>query len=120
MLAKKVGRANVQYIGNIQLRVNVKIGDRNFFALPSADQRAAFPLEKQPYMIIGADVSHGPALVRGDTANRKPSVAAMVGTFDREGVKYAGVLRDQPGGTEIIQDFGGMFAQLVDNFARHN
>mmetsp|Transcript_21084 Transcript_21084/g.56253 ORF Transcript_21084/g.56253 Transcript_21084/m.56253 type:complete len:429 (+) Transcript_21084:1194-2480(+) len=120
MQASKAARANPQYIANVQLKVNLKLGGKNFTVAPNGDPRGIFPLESKPYVIIGADVSHGPALVRGDTANRKPSVAAMVGTFDREGVKYAGVLRDQPGGTEIIQDLGGMFAQLVDNFARHN
>jgi len=118
MQASKAARANPQYIANVQLKVNLKLGGKNFTVAPNGDPRGIFPLESKPYVIIGADVSHGPAMARGES--RKPSVAAMVGTYDREGVKYAGVLRDQPGGTEIIQDFGGMFAQLVENFSNMN
>ena len=57
----------------------------------------------EPVIFLGADVTHPPA---GD--NKKPSIAAVVGSQDAHPSRYAATVRVQGHRAEIIQDLSTM------------
>jgi len=54
-------------------------------------------------IFLGADVTHPPA---GD--NKKPSIAAVVGSMDAHPSRYAATVRVQQHRQEIIQELSSM------------
>jgi hypothetical protein len=60
-------------------------------------------------IFLGADVTHPPA---GD--NKKPSIAAVVGSMDAHPSRYAATVRVQQHRQEIIQELSSM-VRLVNN-----
>lgn len=57
----------------------------------------------EPVIFLGADVTHPPA---GD--NKKPSIAAVVGSMDAHPSRYAATVRVQQHRQEIIQELSSM------------
>ena len=57
----------------------------------------------EPVIFLGADVTHPPA---GD--NKKPSIAAVVGSQDAHPSRYAATVRVQAHRVEIIQELSAM------------
>ncbi len=57
----------------------------------------------EPVIFLGADVTHPPA---GD--NKKPSIAAVVGSMDAHPSRYAATVRVQQHRLEIIQELSSM------------
>lgn len=57
----------------------------------------------EPVIFLGADVTHPPA---GD--NKKPSIAAVVGSMDGHPSRYAATVRVQQHRQEIIQELSSM------------
>ena len=108
----------MQYIANVALKVNAKLGGRNV-ALATATINSAPDFLRsfgtKPYMVFGADVTH-PGL--GSTM---PSVAAVVGSLDATASRYACRISAQPGSSkrqveEIIVNLKDMAKDLLLEF----
>lgn len=63
----------------------------------------------EPVIFLGADVTHPPA---GD--NKKPSIAAVVGSMDAHPSRYAATVRVQQHRQEIIQELSSMVRYVTD------
>jgi eukaryotic translation initiation factor 2C len=90
--AAHVAKNNPQYISNVLMKVNAKLGGTTARAVPKVTEAA---LRKQT-MIIGADVSHSP---RGVWL---PSLAAMSVCMDDFGGRYWGACEANGERVEII------------------
>ena len=71
--AKNVNKTSPQTLSNLCLKINVKLGGVNSILVPSIRPKVFH----EPVIFLGADVTHPPV---GD--NRKPSIAAVVGSQD--------------------------------------
>ncbi|KAH1201973.1 Protein argonaute PNH1 [Glycine max] len=98
-LTKHVFKINRQYLANVALKINVKMGGRNTVLLDALSWR--IPLVSDiPTIIFGADVTHPES---GE--DPCPSIAAVVASQDwPEVTKYAGLVCAQPHREELIQD----------------
>ncbi|XP_004488421.1 protein argonaute PNH1-like isoform X2 [Cicer arietinum] len=125
-LAKYVFKINRQYLANVALKINVKMGGRNTVLLDALSWK--IPLVSDiPTIIFGADVTHPES---GD--DTCPSIAAVVASQDwPEVTKYAGLVCAQPHREELIQDlfkswkdpqrgvvYGGMIRELLLSFKK--
>jgi eukaryotic translation initiation factor 2C len=125
-LTKHVFRMNRQYLANVALKINVKVGGRNTVLLDAISRR--IPLVSDiPTIIFGADVTHPHP---GEDSS--PSIAAVVASQDwPEVTKYAGLVCAQEHRQELIQDLfkswqdpvrgpvtGGMIRELLISFRR--
>ncbi|KAL1922369.1 uncharacterized protein VTP21DRAFT_9908 [Calcarisporiella thermophila] len=107
MVFNKCRSAKPQYLANVILKVNAKLGGVN--STLSLDQLPFFA--KCPTIILGADVNH-PA--PSDTTS--PSIAAVCGTIDSTAARYATVTRPQPSRMEIIKHLSSMVKELLRAF----
>ncbi|AQK79596.1 argonaute1a [Zea mays] len=99
-LTKHVFKANKhQYLANVALKINVKVGGRNTVLVDALARR--IPLVSDVATIIfGADVTHPHP---GEDSS--PSIAAVVASQDwPEVTKYAGLVSAQTHRQELIQD----------------
>ncbi|KAM3713994.1 hypothetical protein ACJW31_01G297700 [Castanea mollissima] len=125
-LTKYVFNSSRQYLANVSLKINVKMGGRNTVLLDALSWR--IPLVSDiPTIIFGADVTHPET---GDDSC--PSIAAVVASQDwPEVTKYAGLVCAQPHREELIQDLfktwkdpqrgmvtGGMIRELLLSFKK--
>ncbi|AQK79575.1 argonaute1a, partial [Zea mays] len=126
-LTKHVFKANKhQYLANVALKINVKVGGRNTVLVDALARR--IPLVSDVATIIfGADVTHPHP---GEDSS--PSIAAVVASQDwPEVTKYAGLVSAQTHRQELIQDLfnvrqdpqrgavsGGMIRELLISFWR--
>ncbi|XP_048228381.1 protein argonaute PNH1 isoform X2 [Ricinus communis] len=125
-LTKHVFKINRQYLANVSLKINVKMGGRNTVLLDAICWR--IPLVSDiPTIIFGADVTHPES---GEDIS--PSIAAVVASQDwPEVTKYAGLVCAQPHRQELIQDLfktwqdpqqgtvaGGMIRELLLSFKK--
>ncbi|XP_073158792.1 protein argonaute MEL1 [Henckelia pumila] len=121
---KKASRFNVQYLENVSLKINVKVGGRNTVLEQALSRRIHFLCDR-PTIVFGADVTHPPP---GEDSS--PSIAAVVASMDwPEVTKYRGLVSAQSHREEIIQDLykakqdpkkgvvhGGMIRELLIAF----
>ncbi|EOY30931.1 Stabilizer of iron transporter SufD / Polynucleotidyl transferase isoform 2 [Theobroma cacao] len=125
-LTKHVFKISRQYLANLSLKINVKMGGRNTVLLDALSWR--IPLVSDiPTIIFGADVTHPES---GEDSS--PSIAAVVASQDwPEVTKYAGLVCAQPHRQELIQDLfktwqdpqrgtvtGGMIRELLLAFKK--
>ncbi|KAG1330043.1 protein argonaute PNH1 [Cocos nucifera] len=125
-LTKHVFKASKQYLANVSLKINVKMGGRNTVLLDAISWR--IPLVSDiPTIIFGADVTHPET---GEDSS--PSIAAVVASQDwPEVTKYAGLVCAQAHRQELIQDLfkmwhdpqrgtitGGMIRELLISFRK--
>ncbi|XP_059664101.1 protein argonaute 16-like [Cornus florida] len=91
-------KINDQYLTNLLLKINSKIGGVN--SLLANERPSRIPMIKDtPTMILGMDVSHG-SPGRSDV----PSIAAVVGSLSWPHVsRYRAVVRTQPSKVEMIE-----------------
>ncbi|XP_059453769.1 protein argonaute 5-like [Corylus avellana] len=95
----QASKLNMQYLENVALKINVKVGGRNT-VLNDAIQRNIPLVTDRPTIILGADVIHPQP-----TNVSSPSIAAVVAFMDwPEVTMYRGVFSAQPSRVEIIQD----------------
>ncbi|KAM3261225.1 hypothetical protein ACQJBY_052095 [Aegilops geniculata] len=126
-LPRHAARPNKQYLENVALKINVKVGGRNT-VLERAFVRNGIPFVSEvPTIIFGADVTHPPP--GEDSAS---SIAAVVASMDwPEITKYRGLVSAEPHRQEIIEDLfsvtkdpqrgngnGGMIRELLIAFRR--
>ncbi|CAA2987634.1 argonaute 10 [Olea europaea subsp. europaea] len=125
-LTKHVFKINKQYLANVSLKINVKMGGRNTVLLDAISCR--IPLVSDiPTIIFGADVTHPE-----NGEDTSPSIAAVVASQDwPEVTKYAGLVCAQAHRQELIQDLyktwhdpvcgtvsGGMIRDLLVSFRK--
>ncbi|ELR04129.1 hypothetical protein VC83_02051 [Pseudogymnoascus destructans] len=114
MLQEKAlsGRGSAQYLANIAMKVNVKLGGTNCIAEE--------PLFKAGRcMLLGGDISHAaPGALR--SVNPPPSTAALVGTWDRECTAYTAVASIQESLLGSIANVKPMMAELLKRYAEKN
>jgi eukaryotic translation initiation factor 2C len=98
-LTKHVHKINKQYLANVALKINVKVGGRNTVLVDALSRR--IPLVSDiPTIIFGADVTHP-----HPGEDTSPSIAAVVASQDwPEVTKYAGLVCAQAHRQELIQD----------------
>ncbi|KAL6204924.1 hypothetical protein ACLB2K_022191 [Fragaria x ananassa] len=125
---KKVKTFNTQYLENLALKINVKVGGRNTVLNDAICKKLPVVTDGVPTIIFGADVTHPAA---GDDSS--PSVAAVVGSTDwPEITNYRTIVSAQPHCDEIIKDLykshksekdlvpGGMIRELLVAFYKQN
>uniref|UniRef100_A0A1B0CSD2 Protein argonaute-1 n=1 Tax=Lutzomyia longipalpis TaxID=7200 RepID=A0A1B0CSD2_LUTLO len=105
--ASNVNRTTPQTLSNLCLKINVKLGGINSILVPSVRPKVF----NEPIIFLGADVTHPPA---GD--NKKPSIAAVVGSMDGHPSRYSATVRVQEHRQEIIQDLSNMVRELLIMF----
>ncbi|CAK4082543.1 unnamed protein product [Aphanomyces euteiches] len=106
MLSRHFVKPSVSYISTLLLKVNTKLGGRNTVC------KDALPrISTEPTIIFGADVSHPSPM---DTT--RPSIAAVVASMDRWGVRHAATMRKQAHRMELIEDMEGMATELLKRF----
>ncbi|KAJ7954827.1 Argonaute family protein [Quillaja saponaria] len=125
-LTKHVFKISKQYLANVSLKINVKMGGRNTVLLDALSCR--IPLVSDiPTIIFGADVTHPE-----NGEDSCPSIAAVVASQDwPEVTKYAGLVCAQAHRQELIQDLyktwhdpvrgtvsGGMIRDLLVSFRK--
>ncbi|GER56724.1 argonaute 1 [Striga asiatica] len=125
-LQKHVYRMSKQYLANVALKINVKVGGRNTVLVDAISRRIPL-VSDRPTIIFGADVTHPHP---GEDSS--PSIAAVVASQDwPEITKYAGLVCAQAHRQELIQDLyktwqdpvkgtmhGGMIKELLISFRR--
>jgi eukaryotic translation initiation factor 2C len=108
MLQKHIAKANPQYIANILMKVNTKLGGKNTIT------KSPLPkVSEVPTIIFGADVTHPNAMDK-----TRPSIAAVVASMDRYCIKHAGTVRQQGHRVEVITDLTEMVRELLIMFYR--
>ncbi|XP_052739751.1 protein argonaute-2 isoform X2 [Bicyclus anynana] len=115
--AKNVNKTSPQTLSNLCLKINVKLGGINSILVPSLRPKVF----NEPVIFLGVDVTHPPA---GD--NKKPSIAAVVGSMDAHPSRYAATVRVQQhrmsasdiGGCrqEIVHEMSSMVQELLIMF----
>ncbi|KAK8101784.1 hypothetical protein PG999_012158 [Apiospora kogelbergensis] len=95
MLADHVRKANLQYCGNVAMKVNAKLGGVTCRAAP-VGVTSATPYYSVPTMIIGLDVSHAAP------GSGKPSTAAMTVSTDKSATRYAASVQTNSYRREIV------------------
>ncbi|EIW85395.1 Piwi-domain-containing protein [Coniophora puteana RWD-64-598 SS2] len=104
-------KMNNQYCNNLALKINGKMDGIN--SIPQ--DRCMKEFASLPTMVIGGDVSHpGP----GD--NSRPSIAALVASYDENACRYVADIRPQRSRVEIIQEMEAMTIKMLDNFVQKN
>ncbi|CAN0333185.1 unnamed protein product, partial [Ectocarpus sp. 12 AP-2014] len=110
VLLKHVHTAKIQYLANLCLKINAKLGGRN--AVP----RDKLPfVQDAPTIVFGADVNHPGA---GNVS--KPSIAAVVASMDRWVSRHGSCVAVQEHRKEVIQDLASMVKNLLISFYRVN
>ncbi|PKY15738.1 Piwi-domain-containing protein [Rhizophagus irregularis] len=107
VLSKKAKTLKKQYLANICLKINVKLGGENSFLIPEHIQFVA----DEPTILMGADITH-PSL----GGYISPSYAALCGSMNARASRYVASLRVQTGHTEIIKDLKDMVKELLKTF----
>ncbi|KAE8723979.1 Protein argonaute 1D [Hibiscus syriacus] len=98
-LTKHVFKMSKQYLANVVLKINVKVGGRNTVLVDAISRRIPL-VSDRPTIIFGADVTHPHP---GEDSS--PSIAAVVASQDwPEITKYAGLVCAQAHRQELIQD----------------
>ncbi|XP_051123285.1 protein argonaute 1 [Andrographis paniculata] len=125
-LQKHVFKINKQYLANVALKINVKVGGRNTVLVDALSRRIPL-VSDMPTIIFGADVTHPHP---GEDSS--PSIAAVVASQDwPEITKYTGLVSAQAHRQELIQDLykcwqdpargtvhAGMIKELLISFRR--
>ncbi|KAI4340243.1 hypothetical protein MLD38_025102 [Melastoma candidum] len=125
-LTNQVFKKNKQYLANVALKINVKVGGRNTVLVDALCRRIPL-VGDRPTIIFGADVTHPPP---GEDSS--PSIAAVVASQDwPEVTKYAGLVCAQAHRQQLIEDLfkkwqdpvrgtvtGGMVKELLISFRR--
>lgn len=110
MLAKHIDRASPQYIANILLKVNTKLGGKNAVISDPIPK-----VSEVPTIIFGADVTHP-----GVSERSRPSIAAVIASMDRHCIKHAATLRVQGHRVEQIMNLQEMAKELLMIFYKES
>jgi eukaryotic translation initiation factor 2C len=106
MLSKHIQKKNPQYIGNLFLKINVKLGGKNCVLKETVPV-----LENNETIIFGADITHPSPLDRN-----QPSVAAMSASMDKYGATHVASIRQQGHRVEHIEHLESMTVELLKRY----
>ncbi|KAL5975063.1 hypothetical protein ACLOJK_031739 [Asimina triloba] len=96
---RNASRISKQYLENVALKINVKVGGRNTVLADALASRIPLVTDA-PTIIFGADVTHP-----SPGEDSSPSIAAVVASMDwPEVTKYRGLVSAQPHRQELIKD----------------
>lgn len=99
-----------QYLGNISLKVNIKLGGINSCIRDPL-------ISRRPTMVMGCDAAHpNPSQMR--MTPPPPTFTALAANYDINCAKYTAVTSVQDPGKEIVDKFGPMAKELVRRFTR--
>lgn len=107
--AKNVTKCQPPTLSNLCLKINAKLGGINSILAPDV----RLPLFREPVIFLGADVTHPAA---GD--EKRPSIAAVVGSMDAHPSRYYASVRVQTHRQEIIAELAAMVRELLIQFYR--
>ncbi|KAI0024005.1 Piwi domain-containing protein [Xylariomycetidae sp. FL0641] len=93
--AQHVQKAQGQYMSNVAMKVNAKLGGVTCKVAGPNPQSP--PFFQVPTMMIGADVSHA------SPGSSQPSIAAMTVSMDKFATRYAGAVETNGYRTELVQ-----------------
>ncbi|KAI5332230.1 hypothetical protein L3X38_022359 [Prunus dulcis] len=111
-LSNMANKANDQYLSNLALKINAKLGGSN---VELSDRFPLFGVAGH-VMFVGAGVNHPAA--RNTTS---PLIAAVVATVNWPAAnRYAARVRPQYHRTEKILNFGDVCLELVETYERLN
>ncbi|KAI0481304.1 RNA interference and gene silencing protein [Xylariaceae sp. FL0804] len=108
----KFSKANAQYMANVGLKFNLKLGGRNH----AVDRAKLGLVAEKKTMVVGIDVTH-PSPGSADGA---PSVAGVVASVDEHLAQWPADLRVQKGRQERVADLGDMVAGRLALWRRRN
>src|SRR5204863_7237972 len=94
VVGTKFSRANDQYLANVALKVNLKLGGRNQFL----DRSKLGILSEGKTMVVGIDVTHPSP---GSSSNA-PSVAGLVASVDQWLAQWPADLQIQTARQEMV------------------
>ncbi|PFH62907.1 hypothetical protein XA68_11226 [Ophiocordyceps unilateralis] len=108
---EQVKKNNGQYLSNVCMKVNAKLGGATSRTTPPWKSQTYFPKDR-PTMIIGVDVSHG---APGSNA---PSTAAMTMSVDRDATRYAAMVETNGYRVEMLTSANVhfLFGQLAEQW----
>lgn len=101
VLESKFARSNPQYLANVGLKFNLKLGGINH----SIDPAKLGLIAQKKTMVVGIDVTH-PA---PGSSKKAPSVAGIVASVNEWLGQWPAELRIQSGGQEMVADLEEMF-----------
>lgn len=105
-------RGQQQYLGNIGLKVNVKLGGLNSTIIEAAFKKAR-------WMMLGGDTSHpSPAQMRQNPP--PPAYTAICGTYDKTCTQYSAVVSAQSAKGQLIDDFAVMVKEMLKRYQEKN
>lgn len=106
-----VKKANAQYMSNVAMKVNAKLGGITCKVAPAGSNQPN-PFFQVPTMIIGLDVSHA------SPGSLDPSMAAMTVSLDKNATRYAAACETNGYGDEILLSTTsqGMFPPLLKHW----
>lgn len=113
LLKEHVVKAQGQYISNVCMKVNAKLGGQNSSLTPTKTKSHGF--FNGPTMMIGVDVSHA------SPGSEMPSIAAMCASVDREGYQYRAAVQTNGWRSEMLtnQNIENMLPNFLKEYA-HN
>lgn len=100
VLDSKFSTANAQYLANVGLKFNLKLGGINHVLDPSKQGLIA----QKKTMVVGIDVTH-PA---PGSSSKAPSVAGVVASVDEKLGQWPADIRIQEARKEMVTDLRGM------------
>jgi len=100
--------AGDQYCANVALKINSRLGGRNFITKNSTLATLA---QKFSFMVVGADVTHpGPGITT------RPSIASLVFSWDPDATQYVAMSSVQAPRQEMIGDLKAMMMQSLRKY----
>ena len=105
-------RGQPQYLANIALKTNVKVGGIN-----STIEEPLF--KNGSWMLIGGDTTHpSPSQLRMNPP--PPSYSGLVATWDRGCTAYTAIASAQAAKEQLIMDSGFMMKELLARYMERN
>lgn len=113
VIASKFSRANDQYLANVGLKFNLKLGGRNQTLDPS---KLGFIGQQKKTMVVGIDVTHPSP----GSSTKAPSLAAIVASVDEWLAQWPADIRVQPARQEMVADLEMMFKSRLKLWKERN
>ncbi|KAF9883858.1 hypothetical protein FE257_002701 [Aspergillus nanangensis] len=101
VIESKLARANGQFLANLALKINMKLGGMNQLL----DESSLGLIGDGRTMVVGVDVTHPSS---GRLYPKLPSVAAMVASVGPLLGQWPGMMHVQPAGQEIVPTIGSL------------
>lgn len=105
VLSKNLKKCNPQFVGNLCLKINLKLGGINTVIGDVSPNEVPY-LDEETF-IVGADVSHS------GRNEMKPSIAAVVGSLNPATGRYYSNVRIMPARQEMIVPMDEMIRELL-------